>query len=155
MKRSQVGLFVLLLVTISSSASQADRKHVVLKPSAARDAFPFSDAVLVGNTLYVAGTTGFEVTTGKPPASAEEEARLAMENFKQVVESQGMEMDDLVSVQVFCTDLGLYDTFNKVYRTYFHGGFPARAFIGAASLIRGARFEVTGIGVKGNGHHQG
>ena len=71
-----------------------------------------------------------------------------MDGMQKVVESQGMTMDDLVSVQVFCTDLGLYDTFNGVYRTYFHGEFPARAFLGAAGLIRGARFEVTGIAVK-------
>jgi len=57
-------------------------------------------------------------------------------------------MDDLVSVQVFGTDFTLYQKFNDVYRTYFHDQFPARAFIGAASLIRGAHFELTGIAVK-------
>ena len=140
-------LAVLVLFTVSSSAADSDRKHIVLKPSAARSAFPFSDAVLVGNTLYIAGTIGFD-KTGKPPAAADEEARLALDGIKQVVESEGMTMDDLVSVQVFCTDLSLYDTFNGVYRTYFHGPFPARAFLGAASLIRGAHFEVLGVAVK-------
>ena len=57
-------------------------------------------------------------------------------------------MDDVASVQIFCTDLKLYETFNAVYKTYFHGDYPARAFIGAASLVRGARFEVMGIAVK-------
>jgi|SRR5271166_4922966 len=148
MKLRVSGFVLLLLVSVSSLATDSDRKHLVLQPSAARNAFPFSDGVMVGNTLYVAGTIGFDPKTGKPPATAEEEARNAMDGVKQVVESQGMTMDDLVSVQVFCTDLGLYDTFNAVYRTYFHGEFPARAFLGAASLIRGARFEVTGIAVK-------
>jgi len=49
---------------------------------------------------------------------------------------------------VYCTDLELYDKFNGVYRTYFHGQFPARAFIGINKLVRGARFEVAGIAVK-------
>jgi reactive intermediate/imine deaminase len=128
-------------------AAETDRKHVVLNPSDARNAFPFSDAVLVGNTLYVAGTVGFD-STGKPPASAEEETKLAMDGLKRVIESEGMAMDDLVSVQVFCTDFTLYDRFNGVYRTYFHDQFPARAFIGVASLVRGAHFEIMGIAVK-------
>jgi 2-iminobutanoate/2-iminopropanoate deaminase len=58
-------------------------------------------------------------------------------------------MDDLVSVQVFCTDFSLYEKFNGVYRTYFHEQFPARAFLGVASLIRGAHFEIMGVAVKG------
>ena len=88
------------------------------------------------------------LSTDKPPANTEEETKLAMEAVKRVLESQGMEMDDLVSVQVYCTDLGLYDKFNSVYRTYFHEKFPARAFIGVASLIRGSHFELMGIAVK-------
>jgi reactive intermediate/imine deaminase len=147
MRQRIFGLFLLLLLSIASLAADSDRKHVVLNQSATRSAFPFSDAVLVGNTLYVAGTVGFD-QNGKPPASAEEEARLAMESVKRVLESQGMAMDDLVLVQVYCTDFSLYDKFNGVYRTYFQEQFPARAFLGVASLIRGAHFEVTGIAVK-------
>jgi 2-iminobutanoate/2-iminopropanoate deaminase len=147
MKPLIFGLVFLQLVSITSLATETDRKHVVLNPSAARNAFPFSDAVLVGNTLYLAGTVGFD-STGKPPASAEEEAKLAMDGLKRVIESEGMAMDDLVSVQVFCTDFTLYDRFNGVYRTYFHDQFPARAFIGVASLVRGAHFEIMGIAVK-------
>jgi 2-iminobutanoate/2-iminopropanoate deaminase len=148
MKYRFFGFVFLLLLSIASQAADHDRKHVVLDQSAKRSAFPFSDAVQVGETLYIAGTVGFEASTGKPPASAEEEARLAMDGVKQVLESQGMAMDDLVSVQVYCTDFELYDKFNGVYRSYFHEQFPARAFLGVASLIRGARFEVTGIAVK-------
>jgi 2-iminobutanoate/2-iminopropanoate deaminase len=140
--------FFLLLLSVSSWAADSDRKHVVLDQSATRSAFPFSDAVVVGNTLYLAGTVGFDPKTGKPPASTEEEARLAMDGVKQLLESQGMVMDDLVSVQVFCTDFTLYDKFNSVYRTYFHEQFPARAFLGVASLIRGTHFEIMGIGIK-------
>ncbi len=139
--------FVLFFLTASTVAADSDRKHVVLDSFPTRATLPFSDAVLVGNTLYVAGTVGFD-KTGKLPPSIEEEARLAMEAIKRVVESQGMTMDDLVSVQVYSTDFSLYEKFNAVYRTYFHEQFPARAFVGAASLIRGAHFELTAIAVK-------
>jgi 2-iminobutanoate/2-iminopropanoate deaminase len=146
MKRSVVSL-ILLFVSVAALAADSDRKHVVLDPSSARSAFPFSDAVLVANMFYVGGTAWWD-KTDKPPADTEEEAKLAMEALKRVLESQGMEMDDLVSVQVYCTDLSLYNKFNGVYRTYFHEKFPARAFIGVASLIRSAHFELMGIAVR-------
>ena len=147
MKQFAIGLALLLLLSLPTQAADSDRKHVVLNPSPARNAFPFSDAVVVGNTLYLAGTVGFD-STGKLPANPEDEDRLLMDPVKRVLESQGMDMDDLVSVQVYGTDFSLYEKFNGVYRTYFHEQFPARAFLGVASLIRGAHFELTGIAVK-------
>ena len=57
-------------------------------------------------------------------------------------------MDDLVWVQVFCTDLSYFPTFNKVYATYFNGELPARAFLGVDHLLGNAHFEVMGIAVR-------
>jgi 2-iminobutanoate/2-iminopropanoate deaminase len=71
-----------------------------------------------------------------------------MDRVKRTVESAGMTMDDVVSMQVFCTDLALFDTFNSVYRSYFTHGFPARAFLGASTLLRDAHFEVLGVAVR-------
>jgi len=86
--------------------------------------------------------------TGKPGADAEQEARLVMDGMKHTIEASGLKMDDLVQVQVFCSDVSLFDTFNKVYRTYFNGTFPVRAFLGSGKLLFDARFEVMGIAVK-------
>jgi 2-iminobutanoate/2-iminopropanoate deaminase len=108
---------------------------------------PFSSGVVVGNTLYIAGTTGVGPDT-KGPVTVEQEARMAMDQIKQVVEQAGMTMDDIVQLQVYCTDLANYNAFNGVYSTYFHGDFPARAFIGTSNLLFGARFEVMGIAVR-------
>jgi 2-iminobutanoate/2-iminopropanoate deaminase len=109
---------------------------------------PFSDGVLSGDTLYVAGHIGIDPHTGNAAADPATEARLVMEAVRHTLEAAGLRMDDLVSVTVYCTDLALYDRFNAVYRRYFHGHFPARAFIGAAGLVRGAHFEVQGVAVK-------
>jgi 2-iminobutanoate/2-iminopropanoate deaminase len=136
------------LLIVSLTVSAADRKYVVRPRPADLKSLPFSDAVLVGDTLYIAGHIGLEAKSGQPPASAEDEARLVMEGVKATVESAGLSMDDVVSVQVFCTDLTLYETFNAVYKTYFHGNYPARAFIGIDKLVRNGRFEVMGIAVK-------
>ena len=130
------------------AAGAADRKYIVKPRPADMKSLPFSDGVLVSNTLYIAGHIGLDTKTGLPPASAEDEARMVMEGIKQTVESAGLSMDEVVSIQVFCTDLKLYDTFNGVYKTYFHGDYPARAFVGASNLLRGGRFEVTGMAVK-------
>ena len=71
-----------------------------------------------------------------------------LDTFKSRIEAAGMTMDDLVVVQVFCSDVELYDTFNRIYRTYFTSEFPARAFIGSGELLRGARFEIQGIAAR-------
>ena len=147
MKTRQIAVGMLLL-TFCLAASAADRKYIVKPRPAGLNAVPFSDAVLVGNTLYIAGHIGLDPKTGMAPASAEDEAHRVMESFKQTVETAGFTMDDVVAVQVFCTDLKLYDTFNGVYKTYFHGNYPARAFIGVDKLVRGGKFEVTGIAIK-------
>lgn len=137
-----------LMLTFCVAAHAADRKFVVKPRPAGFASVPFSDAVLVGNTLYMAGTIGLDLKTGQPPESAEEEAKLVMNATKETVEAAGLTMDDVVEIQVFCTDLKLYETFNNVYKTYFHGDYPARAFIGVDKLVRNGRFEVMGIAVK-------
>jgi reactive intermediate/imine deaminase len=109
---------------------------------------PFSDGVLVGDTLYLAGRIGIDPASGKPPADAQQEARLVLDGMKAVLAEAGMTMDDLVTVQVFCPDLSLYDGFNAVYRSYFAKDFPARAFIGSGPLLRGGRFEVQATAVR-------
>src|SRR4051812_35626606 len=121
-------------------------RHIVLPTR--KDALPFSDAVLAGNTLYLAGRIGVEPETGKPPAELEKEIRLLLDGMKATLKEANMTMDDLVSVQVFCPDLSLYEKFNEIYRTYFVENFPARAFIGSGPLLRGGRFEAQGIAVR-------
>jgi 2-iminobutanoate/2-iminopropanoate deaminase len=137
-----------LLLAFSIPAGAADRKYIAHPQSADAKPLPFSDAVVVGNTLYIAGHIGLDPKTGLAPADAEQEAHLVMDSVKKTVESAGFSMDDLVSVQIFCTDLKFYDTFNAVYKTYFHGDYPARAFVGIDKLLRNGRYEVMGIAVK-------
>jgi len=122
------------------------RRHIVL-PSRT-DKLPFSDGVIVGDTLYLAGKIGIDPQTGKPPEDLEKEIRLMLDGMKTTLKEAGMTMDDLVSVQIYCPDLSLYDKFNEIYRTYFTKNFPARAFIGSGPLLRGGRFEVQGIAVR-------
>lgn len=131
---------------ISGAKAAPARKYINLPGRAV--AAPFSDAVLAGDTLYLAGRIGLDPATRKPPATAEEEARLVLDQFKTVLAAAEMTMDDLVSVQVFCSDVSLFDTWNKVYPTYFGKDLPARAFIGSGPLLFGARFEMQAVAVR-------
>lgn len=109
---------------------------------------PFSDAILTGSALYLAGRIGLDPKTGKAPEKIEDEIKLLLDGEKEVLAQAGMTMDDLVYVQVFCTDLSLFDKFNPIYKSYFTKEMPARAFIGAGSLLRGGHFELQAIAVK-------
>lgn len=138
-------LLIGVLLLAATAAAQSDRKFLKSKLAAEKH-LPFSSGVVVGQTLYIAGTTADtdKLATGLSP---EEEAKNIMEQIKKTVESAGMTMDEVVSIQVYCTDLALYDAFNGVYSKYFHANFPARAFVGVAKLLFGARFEVAGVTV--------
>ena len=144
-----VGLVSVALFSAVSAdlSAQEVRRYINPRSSTDSTALPFSSAVLVGNTLYLSGTIGLEEDQ-QVPSTAEAEARLVLNNMQSTLEAAGMTMDDLVSVQVFCSDVAHYDAFNAVYRTYFTGEFPARAFLGAGTLLFEARFEVQGIAVK-------
>jgi 2-iminobutanoate/2-iminopropanoate deaminase len=145
-----------MLAPLALLAADTTRSFVVVGHSAARSQSPFSDAVVAGNTLYVSGTLGIDPKSADDPKTARvpddpsAEAQLVMEAVKRTVEAAGFKMDDFVTIQVFCTDLGLYGGCNDIYRSYFHGHFPARAFIGVDKLVRGAHFEGIGTAVRGS-----
>jgi len=136
-----------VLVMLPLAAAAAPVTYVAHSAAPGSTPLPFSDAALAGDTLYVAGHIGFDAH-GNLPADADAEAKQVMDAVKHTVEAAGLTMDNLVSVTIFCTDLALYDRFNAVYRGYFHGHYPARAFIGADRLLRGAHFEVMGVAVR-------
>jgi 2-iminobutanoate/2-iminopropanoate deaminase len=131
----------------SQPSPQATRK--VIKLTGGPVEAPFSDAILVGNTLYLAGRIGLDPKTGKAPEKIEDEIKILLDSEKEVLAAAGMTMDDLVYVQIACTDLSLFEKFNPIYRSYFTTkDYPAREFIGAGSLLRGGHFELQAIAVK-------
>jgi len=142
--RSRTLLIAALVAASSSFASGASAQAVrYINPNSATSdgGSPFSGAVMVGNTLYLSGMLGRGDT-------AEAAARNALDAIRTTLEQAEMTMDDLVSVQIFAADLADYAGFNTVYRSYFTREFPARAFLGAGSLLANARFEVVGIAAK-------
>jgi 2-iminobutanoate/2-iminopropanoate deaminase len=131
----------------SQAPAQAARRAINLSDD--NPQLPFSGAILAGNTLYLSGRIGIDPKTGKAPAEVDEELKLLLDRVKATLGQAGMSMDDLVYVQIACTDLSLYDKFNAAYRSYFTAkDLPAREFIGAGSLLRGGHFELQAIAVR-------
>jgi reactive intermediate/imine deaminase len=139
--------FLTVRGALSQVTIQPTRK--VIKLAGGPIEAPFSDAILSGNTLYLAGRIGLDPKTGKAPEKIEDEIKLLLDSEKDVLAAAGMTMDDLVYVQIACTDLSLFEKFNPIYKSYFTTkDYPAREFIGAGSLLRGGHFELQAIAVK-------
>jgi len=112
---------------------------------------PFSEAVRVGDTLYLSGQIG--VVPGAltlVPGGVREEARQTMTNIKASLEAHGYAMADLVKCTVMLADISEWETFNEVYKTFFSERYPARSAFGANGLALGARVEVECIAAKPN-----
>ena len=130
---------------MSSEGSPSIRNSINL-PRKAK--LPFSDAVQVGNTLYISGRIGIDPATGLAPASIDDELQLLFGEFEAVLAQAHMTMDDLVSVQIFAPDVSLWERFNAAYVRRFSKDLPARGFIGSGPLLKGGRFEMMGIAVR-------
>jgi 2-iminobutanoate/2-iminopropanoate deaminase len=104
---------------------------------------PYSQALLMGNTLYISGQIGINPTTGKlAEGSTAEQTKQALENVKAILTEAGMELKHVVQVQVFLADIADFTEMNQVYASYFTGDFPTRAAFQAANLPAGAKVEI-------------
>ena len=133
--------------TKSSTAKTSNKLQYVMRPGRTGD-LPFSDGVWAGSTFYLSGHLGVDRAAGRPPENVEDEIRLMLDTFKATLAAAKLTMQNLVYVQVFCSDISLFAAFNTIYRTYFGKNFPARAFIGSGPLLFGAKFEIQGIAAR-------
>ena len=109
---------------------------------------PFSPGLQTGDTLYISGHLGVPPAVDKAPTDPEDEARQVLHSIQETLDKAGMSMNDLVYVEVYCTDLKMYAAFNKAYSSFFETPYPARDFIGVKDLLFGAHFEIMGIAVR-------
>jgi len=118
-----------------------------INPPGTAEGLPFSNGILVGNTLYVAGQEG--LVNGKlAEGGIGPQTEAALNNIKKIVERAGLAMSDVVSVTVYMADLSEFGDMNKVYKTYFPEPRPARATVQVAALVSNARIEISAIAVK-------
>ena len=119
-------------------------------PTAEKLNLPFSEAVRVGDLLYLSGQLGNTPgTTTVVPGGIGPETRQTMENIKTALERHGSSMDRVVKCTVFLADIKEWAAMNETYRTFFTGKPPARSTIGTSGLALGARVEIECIAVAG------
>ncbi len=109
---------------------------------------PFSEAVRVGNMLYLSGTIGHDPATGKrPEGGIVPETHQALQNMKATLEKYGSSLDHVVKVTVMIGDMKDFGDMNAVYVTYFPNHKPARSTFGASGLAGGAALEIECVAV--------
>ncbi len=118
-------------------------KHIISTNDAPAAIGPYSQAVRVGNTLWVSGQIPLDPHTQElVPGDFEAETRRVFDNLRAIVTAAGATLDDVVKANVYLTDLAHFALVNKVMSEYFREPYPARAAVGVAALPRGARVEV-------------
>jgi len=118
-------------------------KDIIVTAAAPKAIGPYSQAVRVGNTVWVSGQIPLDPVSGelvKGPIEAQ--ARRVFENLKAIVSAAGYQLDEVVKATVFLTDLKNFAAVNQVMAEYFREPYPARAALGVAALPRGAEIEV-------------
>jgi 2-iminobutanoate/2-iminopropanoate deaminase len=130
---STIPIFMIAAVSISS----AQQTKVISPPEFAnqgKDDLPFSPGILVGDTLYVSGEIGFDLHTGQIPKDFDAEVKACLDNIGIVLKAAGMDYSDVVSAQVFLTDITQFKRMNAVYASVFKTPRPARVTVGVAAL---------------------
>jgi len=126
----------ILLLALTSAASA--QPHKVISPpefsNQGKDAIPFSPGILVGSTLYVSGEIGFDLHTGEIPKDFDAEVKACLDNIGIILKAASMDYSNVVSVQVFLTDISQFKRMNAVYASVFKTPRPARVTVGVSAL---------------------
>jgi 2-iminobutanoate/2-iminopropanoate deaminase len=139
---------MLLLAAFSGAANLPAAKKVILPPefvpARGTAAPPYSPGILVDGTLYVSGQIGQNLRTREVPADFETEVKMCLENIGLVLRGAGMTYKDVVSVQIYLTDMDLFAVMNSIYTKYFSDPLPARTTVGVVKLASpAAHIEIT------------
>jgi 2-iminobutanoate/2-iminopropanoate deaminase len=141
-----------LLLVLLVGAAPAQERKVISPPefgAQGSDRIPFSPGILQDGTLYVSGEIGADLKTRKIPADFETEVRTCLENIPIILKAAGMDYSNVVTVQVYLTDMSLFTRMNKVYAEVFKAPRPTRTTVGVTALaVPEAHVEMTVIARK-------
>jgi reactive intermediate/imine deaminase len=139
-----------MLFAQMAHAAQGDAVEYLNSGKVVPANLPFSEAVRVGNTIYLSGQIGNVPGAMKlAPGGMQGEAKQAMENIRTSLEAHGYSMANIVKCTAMLADMSEWGAFNDVYKTFFTGHYPARSAFGANGLALGAKVEIECIAVTG------
>ncbi|KAF7961656.1 enamine deaminase RidA [Cupriavidus sp. UYMU48A] len=111
---------------------------------------PFSEAVRIGNTVYLSGQMGIVPGSARlVPGGIREEAKQALMNIRTTLEAHGLTLRDVAKCTIMLADISEWQVFNEVYKGFFEPPYPVRSALGANGLALGARVEVECVAVVG------
>ena len=145
---SSLGVLLIGLLCSQSLFAKTDIEYFTSQRNIDNN-YPFSDAVQVGNLLFLSGQIGFDSKKGKlVEGGIKTETKQTMDNIKGSLSTYSYSMNDLVKCTVMLADIADWPTFNEVYKTYFPLHFPARSAFATNGLALGAKVEVECIAAK-------
>jgi len=148
MKKILLTLLSSCFILMPPSVDKSERKVIVTDQAPAAIG-PYSQAILVGNQLYLAGQIPIDPATGKMvEGGIEAQIRQVMQNLKEVLNAAGFSFNEVVKTEVFLTDLNNYNTLNSIYATYFQASPPARFVVQVNRLPKDALLEIAMTAIK-------
>jgi 2-iminobutanoate/2-iminopropanoate deaminase len=109
---------------------------------------PYSQAVVVNNTLFTSGQLGIDIKTGELGKSIEEQAEFSLRNLENIVKESGFLLHNIAKTTIFLKNIADFQIVNKIYADYFKDHKPARSTVEVASLPKNALIEIEAIAVK-------
>jgi 2-iminobutanoate/2-iminopropanoate deaminase len=132
-----------LIIFLLLNCTKNSERQIILTDKAPKAIGPYSQAVLIDNTIYVAGQIAINPSTGKLlDGDITEQTNRVMKNIQAILNSAGFKLDDIVQCQIYLSDLSHYSEMNKVYSKYFNGNYPARAVVEVKRIPRNALIEI-------------
>jgi reactive intermediate/imine deaminase len=122
----------------------ANRK-IIQTPDAPAAIGTYSQAIKVGDTVYLSGQIGLDPGIMQMADGIEAQIHQVFQNLRAVASAADSSFDDLVKLNVYLTDLGHFNKVNEIMAGYFRQPYPARAAVGVAALPRGALVEMDGV----------
>ena len=139
---------IFLLAFALFSCDSVNTKRVISTDKAPKAIGPYSQAIQVNNTLYLAGQIALDPLTGKMVEDKIDiQTHRVMSNLEAVLSEAGFSFDDVIPTQVFLSDLNHYKPMNEIYAEYFSNKPPARAVVQAV-LPRDALVEIMMVAQK-------
>ena len=124
-------------------------KQILNTPDAPAPIGPYSQAVMVGNLLFISGQIAINPASGNIDAKdVVEEAHQVMHNLKAILAEAGIDFHRVVKTTIFLSDMSLFSSVNEVYGKYFKGDFPARETVAVKGLPKNVNVEISMIAVK-------
>jgi len=141
--------YIVVILFLALCTSLFSQKKIIESDEAPSVIGPYSQAVLVGQTLYVSGQIAINPDNGELVlCTIEDETNQVMSNIKAILKEAGFEMSDIVKTTIYLKNMKYYSEVNKVYAQYFASEYPARETVEVSGLPKDVNIEISVTAVK-------